>query len=93
MGATERAFNNASAFFHTYLRPLRVQRIWLQAVSVGEVLAIGPLINELQKKHDIEIVLTTTTSTGFAEAKKRYSKIALEIGIFPLDFWLFSALA
>ena len=70
-----------------------VQRIWLQAVSVGEVLAIGPLINELQKKHDIEIVLTTTTSTGFAEAKKRYSKIALEIGIFPSGFLALSALA
>lgn len=69
------------------------QRIWLQAVSVGEVLAIGPLIDALQKNHDVEIILTTTTSTGFAEARKRYSENALAIGIFPLDFWPCSALA
>lgn len=41
------------------------KRIWLQAVSVGEVLAIRPLLNTLQADDDIEIVLTTTTSTGY----------------------------
>lgn len=68
-------------------------RIWLQAVSVGEVLAIGPLIAALQKNDSVEIVLTTTTSTGYAEAIKRYSEQTLSIGIFPLDFWLFSRTA
>ena len=68
-------------------------RIWLQAVSVGEVLAIGPLIDALQKDPAIEIVLTTTTSTGYAEARKRYADIVLKVGIFPLDFWLFSRMA
>lgn len=93
-GGYGKGFQQRFGFFpHLPSAAPGVQRIWLQAASVGEVLAIGPLINELQKKHDIEIVLTTTTSTGFAEAKKRYPKIALEIGIFPLDFWLFSALA
>ncbi len=66
------------------------KRIWLQAVSVGEVLAVGPLIDALQRDPNIEIVLTTTTSTGYAEARKRYASIVLSIGIFPLDFWLFS---
>lgn len=69
------------------------KRIWLQAVSVGEVLAIGPLIEALQKNNSVEIVLTTTTSTGYAEARKRYSDKTLSIGIFPLDFWLFSRAA
>ena len=50
------------------------KRIWLQAVSVGEILAIGPLIEALQADNTIEIVLTTTTSTGYAEAKKRYKE-------------------
>lgn len=69
------------------------KRVWLQAVSVGEVLAVGPLIDALQKNHDVEVVLTTTTSTGYAEARKRYSDKAFSIGIFPLDFWLFSRTA
>lgn len=63
-------------------------RIWLQAVSVGEVLAVGPLIRILAQNHAIEIVLTTTTSTGYAEARKHYADDTCLIGIFPLDFWL-----
>ena len=69
------------------------KRIWLQAVSVGEVLAIGPLIKALQADNSVEIVLTTTTSTGYAEARKRYKEQVYSIGVFPLDFWLFSRLA
>lgn len=68
-------------------------RIWLQAVSVGEVLAVGPLIEHLQTSGSVEIVLTTTTSTAYAEARKRYAKQVLSIGVFPLDFWLCSRLA
>lgn len=69
------------------------KRIWLQAVSVGEVLAVGPLIDALQKNGQVETVLTTTTSTGYNEARKRYAEKVHRIGIFPLDFWLFSRLA
>ena len=69
------------------------QRIWLQAVSVGEIFAIGPLIEGLQQHGDVEIVLTTTTSTAYAEARKRYDGKVFSIGIFPLDFWLFSRTA
>ena len=39
--------------------------IWIHAVSVGEVNASMPLIRSLIEKYpDIEILVTTTTSTG-----------------------------
>ena len=60
---------------------------------MGEVLAIEPLIRQLHASADVEIILTTTTSTGYKEAKKRYSDISSGIGLFPMDFWLCSALA
>jgi 3-deoxy-D-manno-octulosonic-acid transferase len=65
-------------------------RIWLQAVSVGEVLSVGELIRELKLQLDAEIVLTTTTSTGYAEARKRYAAECLVVGLFPLDFVCFN---
>ncbi|MDQ8194542.1 3-deoxy-D-manno-octulosonic acid transferase [Coraliomargarita sp. SDUM461004] len=90
----------AKSFQHRFGRFYRLapvetgkQRIWLQAVSVGEVLAIGPLLKALQQEPNIEIVLTTTTSTGYAEARKRYADLVLRVGIFPLDFWLFNRTA
>ncbi|MFT4901480.1 MAG: 3-deoxy-D-manno-octulosonic-acid transferase [Lentimonas sp.] len=77
-------------FHHLAPKEANSQRVWLQAVSVGEVLAVGPLIDALQTDPSIEIVLTTTTSTGYREARKRYQHKVLSIGIFPLDFWLFT---
>lgn len=66
------------------------RRIWIQAVSLGEVLAIEPFVKELAKIDRIEIFLTVTTSTGYAEAKKRYGNLAVGISYFPVDFWLIS---
>ena len=48
-----------------------VKRIWLQAVSVGEMLAIGPLLERLQREGGTEVYLTTTTSTGYQLAKDK----------------------
>lgn len=70
--------------------PVGKTRIWVQAVSVGEILAIGPLLRILAQNPMIEIVLTTTTSTGYTEAHKHYRDCTSLIGIFPLDFWLFN---
>jgi len=80
-----------------------VRRVWLQAVSVGEVLAIAPLIEALtsaghstgsgperSRAGNVEIYLTTTTSTGYRLALERYGKVTIGIGYFPLDWWLFS---
>lgn len=66
------------------------KRIWLQAVSVGEMLAIGPLLEALRREGDTEVYLTTTTSTGYKLAKEKYPTLTIGIGYFPLDFWAFS---
>ncbi len=67
-----------------------VARVWLQAVSVGEVLAMGPLVKRLTETGRAEVYLTTTTSTGHALAREKFSGTTVGIGYFPLDWWLFS---
>ena len=66
------------------------RRVWLQAVSLGEMLAIEPLLKGLAADPQVEIFLTTTTSTGYALARERYGALAVEIAYFPVDFWPFS---
>lgn len=68
-----------------------VKRIWLQAVSVGEVLAVAPLLEAFKREEGVEVYLTTTTSTGYQLVREKYTALAVGIGYFPLDFWLFSA--
>tara|TARA_R110001592_G_scaffold191527_3_gene437795 strand:+ start:6509 stop:7798 length:1290 start_codon:yes stop_codon:yes gene_type:complete len=59
--------------------------IWIHAVSVGEVLAVTPLIKTFKKYNPtISIIITTTTSTGAAEAKKLGELV--EHRYMPLDF-------
>lgn len=70
-----------------------VKRIWLQAVSVGEVLAVAPLLEAFKREGGVEVYLTTTTSTGYQLVKEKYSALTVGLGYFPLDFWLFSARA
>ena len=67
--------------------------VWVQAVSVGEVLAVEPLLRRLaEERPDLAWWVTTTTSTGFALARERLGDLA-EVGYFPLDWWPCSALA
>ncbi|MBN1807398.1 MAG: 3-deoxy-D-manno-octulosonic acid transferase [Sedimentisphaerales bacterium] len=63
--------------------------IWLHAVSVGEVNAAKTIIKELENKfRDFEIVLSTTTDTGFARATNLFSKNH-QVFYFPFDFsWI-----
>jgi 3-deoxy-D-manno-octulosonic-acid transferase len=62
--------------------------IWIHAVSVGEVNATTTIIRELQTKFpDYEIVVSTTTDTGFARANTLFAK-RLSVFYFPMDFSL-----
>ena len=74
-------------------RQERSTRIWIQAVSVGELNALGPILEELQEHPGIEILITTTTSTGYVIAQVRYQDLITKVAYFPLDFWPFSWLA
>lgn len=59
--------------------------LWLHAVSVGEVNLLATLVKEIAAKHpDWECVVSTTTMTGMALAKKKYPQ--LTVFYCPLDF-------
>jgi 3-deoxy-D-manno-octulosonic-acid transferase len=65
------------------------RRVWLQAVSVGEVLAVEPILRALASE-GIEVVLTTTTSTGYRVAADRRLPFT-GLAYFPIDWMPFSA--
>src|SRR5215471_1333891 len=60
---------------------------WLHAVSVGEVNIALKLANALRVfEPDLHCVLTTTTTTGFALARKT-APVWIEVMYTPLDYW------
>jgi len=59
--------------------------MWVHAVSVGEVLAVSGLIEELRRHYpEHRIVITTTTDSGQALARKRFGEE--NVFYFPMDF-------
>ena len=59
--------------------------IWLHAVSVGEVQAAKPLVEQLLKRHpDRQILITTTTPTGVATVKQLFGERVFQL-YFPYD--------
>jgi 3-deoxy-D-manno-octulosonic-acid transferase len=59
--------------------------VWFHAVSVGEVNLLAPLLAEIARRHpDWECVISTTTTTGLALARKKYPGHA--VFYCPLDF-------
>lgn len=60
--------------------------IWIHAVSVGETRAAIPLVKEILKSQpDAVLVLSSTTETGHAEAKRSIPEAACHFFL-PLDF-------
>jgi 3-deoxy-D-manno-octulosonic-acid transferase len=59
--------------------------LWLHAVSVGEVVLLEPVLKRWTERHpDWECVISTTTQTGYALAKKKYSSPPLTTHYSPL---------
>jgi 3-deoxy-D-manno-octulosonic-acid transferase len=68
-------------------KPAGQKRIWLHAVSVGELNAIKTLITAL--KVDYDVVVSTTTRTGYELALKTFP--SLPVVYFPYDLpWVMS---
>jgi 3-deoxy-D-manno-octulosonic-acid transferase len=67
-----------------------VKRIWIQAVSVGETLAILPMLRKLQQSGKYEVCLTMTTSTARSLVEDKYREFTIWHGTFPLDFYFCS---
>jgi 3-deoxy-D-manno-octulosonic-acid transferase len=59
-------------------------RVWVHAVSVGEVNAVRPLVDTLAVRPGIRIMLSTVTSTGRRVAADRFGS-RVELIPFPVD--------
>lgn len=72
-------------FGHVADLPPHPERIWIHAVSVGEVNATRRLVAELQRdRPDAEIIISSTTDTGLSRAKALYpNRVVFR---YPLDF-------
>ena len=59
--------------------------IWVHAVSVGEVLAVTPVVEQLRQRYaTFRVVVSTVTDTGQKLARQRFG--AENVFYFPLDF-------
>ena len=65
--------------------------IWIHAVSLGEVVAVTPLVKELSRRHpDCRLVVSTVTETGREAVEQRLAGVA-DHCYAPLDFpWVVS---
>jgi len=70
-----------AAFLRSGDRPC----VWFHGVSVGEVHLLRQVVAEFRRRHaDWECVISTTTDTGFAEARRCFPN--LTVFSWPLDF-------
>jgi 3-deoxy-D-manno-octulosonic-acid transferase len=68
-----------------YRGAARGHDVWIHAVSVGEALAAKPVVDSmLRLRPETSLVVTTTTATGQAQAKRLFPMAT--VTYFPLDF-------
>lgn len=87
-GANPQSWRERLGRLNPEAMPLRVdkRRIWAHAASVGEVEALRPVLTRLTRAvNDLEITLTTMTTTG-REAARRRLPLLSACRLAPLDF-------
>ncbi|HEY6084323.1 MAG TPA: 3-deoxy-D-manno-octulosonic acid transferase [Nitrospira sp.] len=86
-----RGLSQRFGFSPPRLKPDGRPLIWVHAVSLGEVVAVTPLIIELHRRHpDHRFAVSTVTETGREAVEQRLAGIA-EHCYAPLDFpWVVS---
>lgn len=68
------------------MRSTKTRPIWVHAVSVGETLAVIPLLRKIHtQRPDVPILFTTTTETGLKQAR-RSAPFVTEFAYLPFDF-------
>ena len=66
------------------------KRIWIHALSLGEVRSALPLVKALKKKYsELDLIFTASTKTGFDLAHQLFceeeNNIVTQVGYFPFD--------
>ena len=73
------------------LRDKAKPRIWVHAVSVGEVIAAKPFLRQIRAlSPDCEIVLSVTTSSGHQTAREMELPLFDHLVYFPIDVFKFT---
>ncbi|MEI7985417.1 MAG: 3-deoxy-D-manno-octulosonic acid transferase [Armatimonadota bacterium] len=68
------------------VRDKKKNRVWVHAVSVGEVIAAKPFLSQLrQLAPECEIVLSVTTSSGHQTAREMEMPLFDSLVYFPID--------
>ena len=62
-----------------------VKRLWIQAVSVGELNSLKPLLTLLKENPAVEVVLSVTTTTARKLAEEKFVGLYVYLFTFPLD--------
>ena len=77
-----------TAFLNAAKTASGIRRVWVHAVSVGEVNAVRPLVGELCRRAGMQVFLSTTTATGQQIALHHF-KDDVRVFYFPFDLkWI-----
>lgn len=61
--------------------------IWFHAVSVGEVLAIAPLVRRTRELlPQVPVFVSSTTLSGYAAAREKFSDVTAGVFFVPIDY-------